>query len=89
MKEPVASKVKAAGIGGLLAGVPVGAYLGNLVFGLAAVQWPETIIAIDESPAISLDQLKSAVSGIFTVLIAVLFAWSKREKAYGQSKDLV
>ncbi len=69
------STVKAAGIGGLLAGVPIGAYLGNLVTGLIAYAWPGAYEAMSSAA-----DVKTAIIGIFTVAVTVAFGYYKKEK---------
>jgi len=69
------STIKAAGIGGLLAGVPIGGYFGNLVSGLINLKWPVAYAAMAE-----VSDPKVAIAGIFTVLVAVAIGYKKKER---------
>lgn len=80
------STATAAGVGGVLAGVPIGMYAGTLIMGLLAAFAPdflETLRSVEE-----LDLVKSfqtAISGIITALVAFLFSWKKKEVVYKMS----
>lgn len=73
MNKP-SSTIQAAGIGGILAGVPIGTYLGSITMGIIAAAWPETF---EKMTAVA--DLQSAISGIYTILIAVGFGYFKKE----------
>ena len=68
------STIKAAGIGGLLAGVPIGNYIGGIIAGLINVNWPAAYAAMAQ-----VADVKSAICGIITVLVAVAIGYKKKE----------
>ena len=71
------STAQAAGIGGVLAGVPIGSYLGGITAGMMNLHWPESYEAMQ-----SVTDMPSAISGLYTAVIAFLFAWQKKENVY-------
>ena len=73
------AKMQAAGIAGLVAGVPLGAWLGNIIVGVSSVAYPEFFGSLDESSWISVDEVRSAVSGILTLAVAGTMGYFKRE----------
>ena len=75
LKRP-SSTITAAGVGGLVAGVPIGNYLGGIIYGLIALNNPE---AVETMLGFGVD-LKAAVSGIITVLVAFTVGYFKRER---------
>lgn len=77
MNKP-SSTIQAAGIGGLLVGVPVGGYLGSITMGLITVLWPEVAERLD-----AVVDLQSSISGVFTIIIAALIGYFKKENVIG------
>lgn len=77
------STARAAGIGGVLAGVPIGTYLGNIAMALLAAYKPEFIEALQSVAEIDLvHEFQAAISGLITVAVTFLIAWSKKEQVY-------
>lgn len=73
MERP-SSTITAAGVGGLLAGVPLGGYLGSITMGVISAAWPDTFEAL-----LNVANLQAAISGIYTVLIAFGIGYFKKE----------
>ncbi len=73
MNKP-SSTIKAAGLGGLLAGVPIGGYLGSITMGVIAGFWPDLADRLA-----GVGDLQSAISGVYTVLIAAGIGYFKKE----------
>lgn len=73
MNRP-SSTITAAGVGGLLAGVPIGSYLGGLTAGIINVKWPEIYAGIAQ-----VTDVTAAIGGIYTVLIAFVIGYVKKE----------
>lgn len=73
MEKP-SSTITAAGVGGILVGVPIGGYLGSITMGIISAAWPDTFEALSDVAGI-----QAAVSGIYTVLIAFGIGYFKKE----------
>ena len=73
MNKP-SSTITAAGVGGLVAGVPLGMYMGGIITGLINLYWPAVYEAIN-----TVTDFEAAVSGIVTVAIATGIGYKKKE----------
>ena len=71
------STAQAAGIGGVLAGVPIGTYLGGITAGLVNLQFPDAYESMQ-----TVTDMPSTISGLYTVGVAFLIAWQKKENVY-------
>ena len=73
MNKP-SSTIQAAGIGGILAGVPIGTYLGSITMGIINAAWPDVFEALAV-----VGDIQAAISGVFSVVIAVAIGYFKKE----------
>lgn len=73
MNRPSSTITAAAG-GGLLAGVPLGTYLGGFLGGLVAYKWPGFYLVMSGSM-----DVEAALAGIITIIIATGFGYFKKE----------
>ncbi len=78
MNKP-SSTIQAAGIGGILAGVPIGTYLGSITWAIIGAAWPDVFESLAK-----VGDLQSAISGLYTVLIAVGIGYFKKENVLGK-----
>lgn len=73
MNKP-SSTIQAAGIGGLVAGVPIGSYIGGICGGLLSYKNPELYGALA-----SATDVEAAIGGFVTVVIATVIGYFKKE----------
>lgn len=74
MNKP-SSTIKAAGVGGLFAGVPIGMYVGGFAGGLINYNWPDFYAIMDKSM-----DVEAAIGGIVTVVVGTAIGYFKTEK---------
>lgn len=74
MNKP-SSTIQAAGVGGLLAGVPIGNYIGGFLGAMINYKAPEFYAILDKSM-----DVETAIGGVITVLVAAVIGYFKKEK---------